>query len=166
MADKLEILQKWANASRDKTGFKDSLRSLLHYACAEIIRKNAPEMAQNSPEKAFFALLPYISEPIAGWNMDPLQNEGEILKFASEEHSVTIPQNGSSTFDLRGVHCPECSMRARLLIKSLKENSTAVVLLDNGSPAENVPASLIADGNSITKREKKDNFWLYEVQKH
>lgn len=165
MADKLEILQKWANASRDKTGFEDSLRSLLHYACAEIIRKNAPEIAQNSPEKAFFALLPYIGEPIAAWNADPLQNEDEILKFAAEEHAITIPKSDGCTFDLRKVACPECSMRARLLVKFLPENATATILLDSGSPAENVPASLISDGNTITKREKRENFWLYEVKR-
>lgn len=166
MQDKLEILQKWANASREKDGFDDSLRSLLYYACIEILRQNSILKPQISPKDAFLAVLPYASEPIALWNDTPLSHENEILVFAAETHKVNIPQStDASTLDLRGVACPECSMRARTIVANMPQNTELTILLDSGSPAENVPASLVADGHSIQKREKKENFWQYSVLK-
>jgi TusA-related sulfurtransferase len=37
--------------------------------------------------------------------------------------------------------------------------------LDEGSPIENVPGALVADGCSIVSREKKDGFWEISVVK-
>lgn len=165
MQSKLEVLNKWADASRQKPGFTEALRSLLHYAAAEILRKNAPEIIQISPEKAFFTILPHVAEPLASWNAEPGSYEKEILAFAASEHMASIPKTEEGVFDLRGVKCPECSMRARLLTAEQPDNAKVTFLLDAGSPAENVPASLVADGHSIEKREKKENFWQYLVQK-
>lgn len=166
MQDKLEILQKWANANREKAGFEDSLRTLLHYACLEIIKKNAPEKASIAPEKAFFTILPFTKIPLASWNTNPEKFELDILRFASNPPLVETPKgNESGTLDLRGTQCPECSARARTLIARMPDNAQITLLLDNGSPSENVPASLVADGHSIEKREKKEGFWQFLVLK-
>ena len=42
---------------------------------------------------------------------------------------------------------------------------TLKIWLDEGSPIENVPGSLIADGHKVLSREKKGNYWEISVVK-
>jgi TusA-related sulfurtransferase len=39
------------------------------------------------------------------------------------------------------------------------------IWLDEGSPIENVPGSLVADGNKVVFREKKGDYWVIKVVK-
>lgn len=61
--------------------------------------------------------------------------------------------------DYRGVPCPLNSVRARLELARMEPGQQLRLLLDCGSPIENVPASLCADGHTITERTRKGDFW-------
>jgi TusA-related sulfurtransferase len=67
--------------------------------------------------------------------------------------------------DLRGVVCPNNSMRSRLVMAGLPEGAELEIYLDEGSPIENVPGALVADGHVVKKRQKKEGFWSISVVK-
>ncbi len=172
MPNKLENLKKWASAGREKKEFADSLRMLLYYVSQSIYKKAFPQSAALSPEQAFSQILPFFpSVPLAQFIAFPEKNEAEILKFAAEppplpllgENSAAAlsknfePQN--AVCDLRHVPCPESSARARLFLSGFPKGARLTFLLDEGSPIENVPSALVADGCKLEKREKKINFW-------
>lgn len=101
------------------------------------------------------------------WRQFPTQFEKEILRFAADLPDFLPEKSPLETFpfDLRNIPCPECSMRARVLFSGIPEGVSAFLNLDCGSPAENVPASLVADGLIIEKREKKEGFWQFLIRK-
>lgn len=168
MESKRESLANWAAASREKPGFPGALRALLRYACADFLRKLHPETFKLGVDEAFLTVLRFCPLELAVWDRDPELHEAEILDFCANPPNFEIPlinNGGVCELDLRGVACPECSARARMLVASFPEGSTLEVLVDAGSPAENVPGALVADGNKIAGREKKGDFWAYQVIK-
>jgi TusA-related sulfurtransferase len=56
-------------------------------------------------------------------------------------------------------------VRARLALAGLPEGFRIKIALDEGSPIENVPQALVADGHNVVFREKKANFWEITVVK-
>jgi TusA-related sulfurtransferase len=48
----------------------------------------------------------------------------------------------------------------------LPEGFRLKIYLDEGSPIENVPGALVADGHFVEKRQKNGNFWELSVVKH
>lgn len=67
--------------------------------------------------------------------------------------------------DLRGVPCPLNSIKARVEIGKMPPGETLTLWLDEGSPIENVPSSIIAEGHQILEREKRRDFWQLKLQK-
>lgn len=166
MNSKRESLENWAAANREKAGFPAALRALLRYASADLLRKVRPESFNLAVDEAFFMVLRFCPLQLAVWDRDPELHEAEILDFCAEPPDFEIPlinNGGNCELDLRGVACPECSARARMLVSSFPEGSKLDVLVDAGSPAENVPGALVADGNKIASREKKGDFWAFQV---
>ena len=75
--------------------------------------------------------------------------------------TVDVPD----VLDLRGVVCPGNAARSRLVMSGYPRGRVLKIDLDEGSPIENVPGALVADGCSILSREKKDGFWEISVVK-
>jgi sulfite reductase (ferredoxin) len=72
----------------------------------------------------------------------------------------------TAELDLRGVPCPMNFVKAKLRLESLDVGDTLAVVLDDGEPIGNVPASLRAEGHEIVaSRDLGEGHWRVVVKK-
>ena len=68
--------------------------------------------------------------------------------------------------DLRGVACPMNFVKAKLRLEMLGQGETLVILLDDGEPVRNVPASLRSEGHAVDDLVDLGNgHWRFRVRK-
>ncbi|MBF0217097.1 MAG: sulfurtransferase TusA family protein [Candidatus Omnitrophica bacterium] len=67
--------------------------------------------------------------------------------------------------DLRGVACPMNFVKTKMELSKLNPGDTLEILLDDGSPIENVPGSVKAEGHEIVASEKKNGYWSLLIRK-
>ena len=162
-------LEKWMEAQKGSSGFEDALRRLISFACSEWFRRETAQVI--SPEAALARVLAInLPEyPVGTWLDSPTRFAPEIAVFCEKTKVSPLPEALKGTFpehlDLRGVVCPNNAMRSRLVMSGLPEGSELEIYLDDGSPIENVPGALVADGHIVKKRQKKENFWILSVVK-
>ena len=162
-------LEKWVDAQKGSPFFEDVLRKLVSFACAEWFRRE--NLVPISPEEALARVLAIrLPEfPIEKWLDSPARFALEIADFCEKTKILPLPKALLGTFpeqlDLRGVVCPNNAMRSRLVMAGLPEGAQLDIYLDDGSPIENVPGALVADGHIVKKRQKKEGFWLISVVK-
>ena len=160
---------RWMEANKNSEGFAESLRKLLMYACVEWIRRGTSALLK--PEEALSKIvccnLPEF--PVGEWAEKPENYMDEIADFCEKAKILPLPPalQGEipSVLDLRGVKCPLNAARSRIVMSGYPAGRTLKILLDEGSPIENVPGSLIADGHKVLSREKKGNYWEISVVK-
>lgn len=160
---------RWMEMNRGSEGFTESLRRLLMYACVEWIRRGTSALL--TPEEALSKIvccgLP--EYPVGEWAEKPEDYMDEIADFCEKVKSMPLPESLQgeipSLLDLRGVKCPLNSVRSRIVMSGYPAGRTLKIWLDEGSPIENVPGSLIADGHKVLSREKKGNYWEISVVK-
>ena len=160
---------RWMEANRNSEGFTQSLRKLLMYACVEWIRRGTSALLP--PEEALSKIvccgLPEF--PVGEWSDKPKEYMEEIADFCEKAKVLPLPaalQGEIPTLlDLRGVKCPLNSVRSRIVMSGYPAGRTLKIWLDEGSPIENVPGSLIADGHKVLSREKKGDYWEISVVK-
>lgn len=160
-------IKRWIEANQGKSDFDVSLKKLLAFACADWIHRGSGQVI--SPEKALAlvvaANLPQIS--MGPWLEDPSENSGKIADFCEKIKVLPLPKELCSEFpkvmDLRGVVCPRNAARSRLVLAGAPKGTRLDIYLDEGSPIENVPQSLVADGHIVENREKKGDFWVISV---
>ena len=163
-------LERWLDAQKDEPGFEASLQKLLAFACAEWFRASTGSIV--APEEALsrvvMANLPDF--PVGTWLDLPSRFTAEIADFCEKTKNSPLPEvlKGPipTLLDLRGVKCPLNAARSRLVMSGLPEGARLRIYLDEGSPIENVPGALVADGHFVEKRQKKENFWELSVVKH
>jgi len=63
--------------------------------------------------------------------------------------------------NLKGVPCPQNSAKALLKLAGMSKNDILEIILDEGEPKENVPASIEMEDNCeiITLIKSKDDLW-------
>ena len=160
---------RWIKTNRGTEGFTESLRKLLMYACVEWIRRGTSALL--SPEEAISKIVccGLTEFPVGEWSENPENFMDEIADFCEKVKSLPLPValQGEipSLLDLRGVKCPLNSVRSRIVMSGYPADRVLKIWLDEGSPIENVPGSLIADGHKVLSREKKDNYWEISVVK-
>ncbi|NLO23451.1 MAG: sulfurtransferase TusA family protein [Fibrobacter sp.] len=168
-------MQKWLKKNQNHPNFDKNLQALLGYACIDLLRRNFPQKPVFSLEKAFFIVcLHYqveLKQPLLEWMSKPLEYAQEIVEFAENSSKVILktpfPMNldQEGVLDLRGVGCPESSVRAKLVLAGLASGARLQIFVDNGYPIENLPQTLISEGCLIEKRHKKESFWHLVVLK-
>lgn len=68
--------------------------------------------------------------------------------------------------DLRGVACPMNFAKARIALEDLAKGAVLRLLLDDGEPIRNVPASLVSEGHSVLRQERDpQGHWVLEISK-
>jgi sulfite reductase (ferredoxin) len=67
--------------------------------------------------------------------------------------------------DFRGVPCPLNFVKTKLLLETIDKGETLKILLDDGEPIENVPASLISEGHKILQKNKIGNYWEVLIER-
>ena len=162
-------LEKWIDAQKGEIGFESAIRSLISFACSQWFRRE--NLVTIAPEEALARVLATNLPdcPLGKWLDSPARFAPEIADFCERTKVDPLPdalKGGVPTLlDLRGVVCPNNSMRSRLVMAGLPEGAELEIFLDDGSPIENVPGALVADGHIVKKRQKKDGFWSISVVK-
>lgn len=161
-------LQSWIDANRGNENFPSSLLELLRFACVEWIRRERGRVL--TKDEALSLFLSAVDRfPVGEWVEKPVENALEIADFCEKSKVNLLPESVAVEFprylDLRGVVCPGNSVRSRLVMAGLPDGFQLKIALDEGSPIENVPQSLVADGHKVIFREKKADFWEITVVK-
>lgn len=163
-------IARWIENNEKSPDFGEKLQKLLAFACSDWIRRGTGVVL--SPEAALAKVLAVRLEkyPVGYWLDAPRENSAEIGEFCERIKTEPLPEPLKEPFsgelDLRGVLCPRNASRSRLVLAGLPEGERIHIILDEGSPIENVPQALVADGHFVEKREKKGNFWVITVVKH
>ena len=88
------------------------------------------------------------------------------LRFTETEIKDRIPAiRIRASKDLRGVKCPLYFVKTKLVHETLLPGEELEIYIDDGETIENVPASLINEGDIILKTEKKDSYWCILIKK-
>lgn len=84
---------------------------------------------------------------------------------AAEESTKTSAASRSK--DYRGVACPMNFVKTKMDLSQMHSGEVLEILLDDGAPIENVPASLKAEGHNILAMTREDGgHWRVHVKKH
>ena len=162
-------LHVWVENNRHKEGFDKSLVQLLSYACADWIRRECSVSLTGTDGLSWFLAKAPTEIPVGEWVQHPEENAEKIIDFCEKSRTMPIPESLKMDFpgvlDLRGVVCPGNSVRARLVMAGFPAGRELEIDLDEGSPIENVPGALVADGIRVLSREKKGNYWALTVVK-
>ena len=156
-------------AHSQDAGFDEALKALVSYACAEWFLRSKSVVVSPSDALSRFVLADIGDYPVSRWLEHPEHYCEEIAAFCEKAKSgeplpgltVDVPDE----LDLRGVKCPGNAVRSRLVMSGYPRGRVLRIALDEGSPIENVPGALVADGCSVVSREKKDGFWVISVVK-
>ncbi len=93
----------------------------------------------------------------------------ETLRFhearASAEPAQVDEMPVDMEKDFRGVACPMNFVKTKMALSQLAAGQVLKVLLDDGEPAENVPASVETEGHRIVKKEKIGDYWAISIKK-
>lgn len=160
---------RWIVANGKMPNFAENLQKLLAFACSEWIRRDSGVVL--SPEMALAKVVAAHIEhfPMGEWLDAPASYASEIGDFCEKIKVLPLPENLKQDFpkelDLRGVVCPRNAARSRLVMAGLPEGFRLQILLDDGSPIENVPQALVADGHFVENRHRNGNYWVLTVVK-
>ena len=162
-------LRQWVLSNRGRDGFGDSLLKLLSFACAEWIRRECSVPLTGTDGLSWFLSKAPAKFPLANWLEKPEKYAEAIVDFCQMSRTSPIPDGLKLDFptmlDLRGVACPGNAVRARLVMAGFPAGRPLDFYLDDGSPIENVPGALVADGMTVVSRVKKEGYWVLTVVK-
>ena len=67
--------------------------------------------------------------------------------------------------DLRGVSCPTNFVKVKLALEDIEHGEKLQVLLDDGEPVKNVPASLKAEGHELLGLQQvEEGHYIMELE--
>ena len=79
---------------------------------------------------------------------------------------VTEKPTNANFMDLSGVACPMNFVKAKLKMEMMEVGETLELLLDDGRPIENVPASFKHEGQDVTEMTPVgDDHWRVRILK-
>jgi sulfite reductase (ferredoxin) len=87
-------------------------------------------------------------------SMDAALNFPVKLKDQAEQKTCTF--NKPPELNLRGVKCPMNFVRAKIALEQLEEGQVLEVILDEGEPINNVPASFRSQGQEVISITPED----------
>ena len=159
----------WVEKKKKKEGFGKSLVQLLGYACTDWIRRECSVSLTGTDGLSWFLAKAPSEIPMGEWVQSPEAHAESIVEFCEKSKTAPIPvalkMDFPKVLDLRGVVCPGNSVRARLVMAGFPAGRPLEIYLDEGSPIENVPGSLVADGIKVLSRKKTGNYWVLSVVK-
>lgn len=160
---------RWIEANANLPNFAEALKTLVSYACAEWFRREWGGVIAPGEALSRVILAPPQGCPLSSWLENPTRFGPEIADFCEKIKILPLPESLRceipEILDLRGVECPKNAARSRLVMSGYPSGKTLEIWLDDGSPIENVPGALVADGHKVLYREKKGDFWAIKVVK-
>ncbi|MFC1498003.1 sulfurtransferase TusA family protein [Verrucomicrobiota bacterium] len=98
----------------------------------------------------------------ANLNFHPPDSESSVNILKTEKNEESLAK-----LDLRGVACPMNFVKAKLKLETMKIGQTLEIILDDGEPVQNVPASFKGEGQEISGMDNLGNgHWLIKVKKN
>ena len=70
-----------------------------------------------------------------------------------------------ASIDLKGVTCPINFVKSKLKLEIMDKDAVLEIILDDGEPVRNVPASLKDEGHKILEVKQEGQYWRLLVQK-
>ncbi|MDR3194417.1 MAG: sulfurtransferase TusA family protein [Tannerella sp.] len=67
--------------------------------------------------------------------------------------------------DLRGIACPMNFVHAKIQLSTMKPGEVLEILLDDGAPIANVPASVRNEGHQVLEQISIENYWKVVIKK-
>jgi sulfite reductase (ferredoxin) len=96
----------------------------------------------------------------------PPEKETSSPQPAKSSKPKAEPIPGNHKLDLRGVACPTNFVRAKLKLETMEAGEALEIILDDGPPIQNVPASFRAEGQEVARMaETEDGHWEITVRK-
>lgn len=71
----------------------------------------------------------------------------------------------NATLDLKGVSCPMNFVKSKLKLEEMQAGEVLEVIIDDGEPIRNVPASLKEEGHKILAVKQEGAYWRLLVEK-
>jgi len=91
------------------------------------------------------------------------------LKFKAEpavqKTNIDKTETKDHTVDLRGVACPLNFVKAKLELEKIAVGQILEVLLDDGEPVRNAPASFVEQGQEVIEVENKGDHFCVKVRR-
>jgi sulfite reductase (ferredoxin) len=139
-------------------------RGLL--ACARGYREGWREALQGK-EEAIRALADRVDSLFGTLDADLKFHPPEAAPAAETPAAPADPAAKAAVkLDLSGVGCPMNFVKAKLRLEALAAGEVLSVILDDGAPVENVPASFRNEGQEVLAVEKADNGrWRVDIRK-
>lgn len=110
-------------------------------------------------------LLPLADKILEFCNNGPLCQK-TLAGLPAPVSRLSVPASDKPVLrDYRGVACPLNSIRARIELDRMLPGTVVDILLDEGSPIENVPGALTADGHRILNRFRHGRYWELRVER-
>ena len=96
-----------------------------------------------------------------------LESRASAARLSRTDHAASEPPAARCPeLDLAGVACPMNFVRAKLRLENMDVGETLAILLDDGEPIQNVPASLRNEGQTIEETTDLGNgHWRVTVRK-
>jgi len=92
------------------------------------------------------------------------------LKFTVEPISIAeapqVEQASSNLADLRGVACPMNFVKAKLALEQIEVGDVLEVLLDEGEPVRNAPASFAQQGQEILETTDMGGYFSVKIRRN
>jgi len=126
-------------------------------------KKDIPAVAARSTEVLALA---QTMEELYGKMDNSLHFPKEMAKPAS---ATSVPGDRKTeaipTHDFREVACPMNFVKTKLALENLTSGQKLKVLLDDGTPIQNVPRSVAAEGHKILEQTREGVHWSILIQK-
>lgn len=91
--------------------------------------------------------------------------ETDEAKNAAEQRK--LESAGEVELDLRGVECPMNFVKAKLRLETMEIGDTLTIVLDEGEPVQNVPASFRNEGQEVLETvDLSDGHWQVMIKKN
>lgn len=104
--------------------------------------------------------------PESTGSADPATEAGNASPAASPAGTAAASDTPTQTIDLRGVACPMNFVRAKLKLEPMARGDTLAILLDDGEPIRNVPASFKNEGQHVeSTHDLHDGHWRVVIRK-
>jgi sulfite reductase (ferredoxin) len=91
---------------------------------------------------------------------------GATAAPAAAAEPAALPGGAAAEIDLRGVACPMNFVKAKLRLEAMNVGDALAIVLDDGDPIRNVPASFKAEGQDVgAPADLGDGHWRVVVRK-
>jgi len=101
--------------------------------------------------------------PSPGLPSDRVSGDGRPRPLTDRQGPIP---DTAAELDLRGVACPMNFVKAKLRLESMNVGEPLAIVLDDGEPMQNVPASFRSEGQTIEETtDLGDGHWRVTVRK-